>query len=97
MVHIQRTIALNKQTLFVTNHRAFSGAFTSQFCILTLRWFAIERENLTLSGICVKKRFMLVANTVEKTYGTFGCTDAGRDTKSVRFIVGKNPNSHYPG
>ena len=44
-----------------------------------------------------QKRFILVGNTVEKTYGTFGCTDAGRDTKSVRFIVGKNPNSHYPG
>ena len=44
-----------------------------------------------------KKRFLLVENTVEKTYGTFGCTDAGRDTKRVRFIVGKNPNAHYPG
>ena len=37
-----------------------------------------------------KKRFLLVANTVEKTYGTFGCTDAARDTKIVCFIVGEN-------
>ena len=44
-----------------------------------------------------QKRFVRVGNTVEKTYGTFGCTDAGRDTKSVRYIVGKIPNSRYPG
>ena len=37
-----------------------------------------------------KKHFLWVANSVEKTYGTFGCTDAGRDTKSVRFVLGEN-------
>ena len=36
-----------------------------------------------------KKRFLSVANSVEKTYGTFGCTDAGRDTKSVRCVIGE--------
>ena len=37
-----------------------------------------------------KERFLSVGNSVEKTYGTFGCTDAGRDTKSVRFVLGEN-------
>ena len=37
-----------------------------------------------------QKRFLSVADSVEKTYGTFGWTEAGRDTKSVRFILGKN-------
>ena len=30
-----------------------------------------------------KKRLLLVVNSVENTYGTFGCTDAGQDTKNV--------------
>ena len=38
-----------------------------------------------------EKRFNLVAESIELTYGSFGCTEAGRDIKSVWFILGKNP------